>query len=232
MSKQWTIVVGVVAGILALCLVGLVGVTIGRASSFAAMNRAGVGMQNPRGFEQPGQFERDGRFNKNPQAEKSQLEVTLIDDDDDGIPDRGVVEMPAGPAFNRGFDGKFNDRGGPPQNFGRGFNPGRGDFNRLPFLPLAPLGGLFCLTILGGLTALGVVLYRRRSSPSPVAATSPIVDMPSEEIDTPEDTPANEQTDEADIPEDVEPESEGESSDDVEIPTADDDEAEPDTPSS
>lgn len=231
MSKQWTIIVGVVAGVLALCLVGLVGVTIGRASSFAAMNRAGVGMQNPRGFEQPGQIERGGRFNQNPQAENRELEVTLFDDDEDGIPDRGVVEMPAGPAFNGGFDGKFNNRGGPPQNFGRGLDPGQRQFNRVPFLPLAPLAGLLCLSALGGLAVVGVVLYRRRPSPSPVAATSPIVDMPTEEINTPDETPAQEKLDEVDVPEDVETESDVENSDDNELPTTDDDEADTDTPS-
>ena len=124
-----------------------------------------------------------------------------------------MVEIPAGPGFNPGFDGKFNDRGGPPHNFGRGFDPGQRQFNRVPFLPLAPLAGLFCLSALGGLAVLGVVLYRRRPSPSPVAATSPIVDMPAEEINTPED---------------VEAEPDVESSDDDEASTGDDDE--PDTP--
>ena len=74
MSKQWTIVVGVVAGVLALCLVGMVGVAIGRASTFAAMNRAGM-IQGPRGFEQPGQFERGGRFDQNPQAQEDILDA-------------------------------------------------------------------------------------------------------------------------------------------------------------
>ena len=202
MSKQWTIAIGVGVGILALCLASVAGLAIGRASTFA-------GMQNPRGFNQPGQVEGRGRFNQNPQAENSQLEVTLIDDDEDGIPDRGVVEMPAGPGFNRGFDGKFNDRGGPPQNFGRGFDPARGRFNRVPFLPFGFFGGLLCLTTLGGLVVLAVALYRRQSSPSPAS---------------PDATASSVETDEADAPEDIEPEPEVSD----EVAAGEDDNAEPD----
>jgi len=207
------IAVGVIVGVLALCLAGAGGAAIGRASGFAAMSRAGFA-PNPRGFYQPGQFEGRGPFNQNPAAGNPQLEVKLLDDDGDGIPDRGVVEMPAGPNFNRDFGGRFDNRGTPPQAFGRGFHPEPDHFNRPPLLPFAFFGGLFCLTLLVGLAALGVVLYRRKSpgTPAPIPVPAPPVavdepEMPEPDSGEPEsgapeadaagDTPAGEDTDAA-----------------------------------
>lgn len=183
MSKQWMVVIGVIVGVLALCLAGAGGAAIGRASGFAAMNRAGFA-PSPRGFHQPGQFEGRGPVNQNPAATNPQLEVELLDDNGDGIPDRGVVEMPAGPNFNRDFDGRF----GPAQAFGRGFHPEPDRFNRPPLLPFAFFGGLFCLTLLAGLAALGVVLYRRQpsGSPAPIPVPAPPMDVGEPEIPEPD----------------------------------------------
>jgi hypothetical protein len=87
----------------------------------------------------------------------TQLEVHLVDDDGDGVPDRGVIEVPEdlhpgwgyGPHFGRGF--------GP--HFGRGFGPhfGRG------FGPFLIVGGLFRLAFLALLIGLAVAFFRHRS---------------------------------------------------------------------
>ena len=232
MSNQWKAVIGVVVGILILCLVAGTGFVVGRTSSFAAMNRPGLAMPNPRGFDRPDQFE--GRAN--PPANRPQLEVQLIDDDEDGIPDRGLAEFPARPDLNREFDGRFNDRVGPPQNFGRGLNPTRSPFNRLPFFPFGPLAGLLCLTALAGLVVLGVVLYRQRPSTppsSPTTSTNPPSAVSPSTSDTPETiepepsdlTPVEVEPDEAASPDEVESTPE----DSEEAPESDDDEAESDT---
>ena len=55
----------------------------------------------------------------------TQLEVRLVDDDGDGVPDRGVIEAPAGLPFGRGFGRGRGLAFGPGHglSFGRGFGP-------------------------------------------------------------------------------------------------------------
>ena len=92
----------------------------------------------------------------------TQLEVRLVDDDGDGIPDRGVIEIPEdlhpgwgyGPSILRQGSRQAMLRGGP--HFGRGFGPhfGRG------FGPFFIVGGLFRLAFLALLIGLAVAFFR------------------------------------------------------------------------
>jgi len=95
MSKQMKIGIGIVAIVVLIgCfLVGLTGVVMSRSRNFRAMAR--------------------------PPQQALQLDVRLLDDDEDGIPDRAVATLPGPADFGRnpGFD-----RGG---HFDRGF-PGQG----------------------------------------------------------------------------------------------------------
>jgi hypothetical protein len=100
----------------------------------------------------------------------TQLEVRLVDDDGDGVPDRGVIEIPDdlqpswgyGPSILRrssrqampfGF-AQDKLRGGP--HFGRGFGPHFGQ----GFGPFLIVGGLFRLAFLALLVGLAVVCFR------------------------------------------------------------------------
>jgi len=105
----------------------------------------------------------------------TQLEVRLVDDDGDGVPDRGVIEVPTGLPFGRGFGpGRGPSamlRTGLPfghghgLHFGRGFGPstmlrtgphfGRG------FGPFFIVGGFFRLAFLALLIGLAVACFRR-----------------------------------------------------------------------
>jgi len=111
----------------------------------------------------------------------TQLEVRLVDDDGDGIPDRGVIEVPEdlqhgwgyGPSILRRGSRQampFNFaqdrfRGGP--HFGYGFGPhfGRGPVLSLSkgFGPFLFVGGLFRLAFLALLIGLAVACFRRWS---------------------------------------------------------------------
>jgi hypothetical protein len=88
MSKQVKIVIGVVAIVVLLgCfLVGLTGFAVSRSWNFRTMTR--------------------------PPQSATQLEVRLLDDDEDGIPDRALAALP-GPAFNRSrrFNQGFSGQG-------------------------------------------------------------------------------------------------------------------------
>ena len=81
----------------------------------------------------------------------AELEVRLVDDDGDGVPDRGVIEAPAVAAFDRGFglghDWHFGSRHG-----GRIFSLFR------------IVGGM---ALFGLLIGLGVPFLRRRFGPRP-----------------------------------------------------------------
>jgi hypothetical protein len=81
----------------------------------------------------------------------TQLEVRLVDDDGDGVPDRGVIEAPMGLPFGRGFAPGHRLPFGPGHGprFGRGFGP---------FLIV---GGLFRLAFLALLIGLGVACFHR-----------------------------------------------------------------------
>jgi hypothetical protein len=88
----------------------------------------------------------DMGFQRDEDGWTSEVEVRLIDDDEDGVPDRGVIDSPA-----RGrFGGKFGHHG-----FDRGFGRGRpgGGGCLVPLLVIAAIGG-------------GIYFYRRRSSAS------------------------------------------------------------------
>jgi len=92
----------------------------------------------------------------------TQLEVRLVDDDGDGMPDRGVIEVPEdlqpgwghGPLFFRQGSRQAMLRGGP--YFGRGFGPHFG----WGFGPFFIVGGLFRLAFLALLIGLGVACFR------------------------------------------------------------------------
>jgi hypothetical protein len=83
----------------------------------------------------------------------TELEVRLVDDDGDGGPDRGVIEVPAGLPFGRGF--------GP----GHGLHSGRGFrlHSGWGFGPFLIVGGLFRLAFLALLIGLAVACFRRWS---------------------------------------------------------------------
>jgi hypothetical protein len=80
----------------------------------------------------------------------SQLEVRLLDDGGDGIPDRGVIEAPTGLPFGRGFGPGYGPR------FGRGFGPHFG----WGFGPFFIVGGLFRLALLALLIGLAIAFFR------------------------------------------------------------------------
>ena len=92
----------------------------------------------------------------------TQLEVRLVDDDGDGVPDRGVIEMPEdlqpgwghGPSILRRGSRRAMFREGP--HFGHGFGPyfGRG------FGPFFIIRGLFRLAFLALLIGLAVACFR------------------------------------------------------------------------
>jgi hypothetical protein len=92
----------------------------------------------------------------------TQLEVRLVDDDGDGIPDRGVIEFPTGLPYGQGFGPGRDLHFGPGHGlyFGLGFSPhfGRG------FGPFLIVGGLFRLAFLALLIGLAVAFFRRRPS--------------------------------------------------------------------
>jgi hypothetical protein len=83
----------------------------------------------------------------------TQLEVRLVDDDGDGIPDRGVVEVPTGLPFDRGF--------GPGHRLP--FGPGHGPRFGRGFGPFLIVGGLFRLAFLALLIGLAVAFFRHRN---------------------------------------------------------------------
>ena len=172
MSKPWKIIlaVGIVVIIIGLCLGGLAGLGFNRMQNFAVVNRASQAMPNPPAPDRSSRFEGRGRFS---QDTPRQLEVQLIDDDEDGIPDRGVVDLPADHRFAPG--GRFGS--GP----GRGFMPDARP-NYIPDHRVGPfvlLGALFRLAVLGavivGAVVLGLVLYHRwrPGSPAPAVAADP-----------------------------------------------------------
>jgi len=153
MSRMWKVVIGVIIVIIIVVAVGI-GLAIAR-----------------RGWSP-----RD--FSRRPLAAATQLEVKLVDDNEDGIPDRGVIERSAqqafGPkeAFGRRFGsdrGRFFDRG-----FRSGFAPPRPFFG--PFLFV---GWLICLAVLA--LVAGVIIFmirRRRSSPAPAPVTTGVATSP------------------------------------------------------
>lgn len=101
------------------------------------------------------------------------LEIRLIDDNKDGIPDRGVLNLPARATFNPFGPGR--DR-----LWGRDFEPSRPRPFTPPFAPFFLIGGLLRgligLAVLALLVSLTVFFYRRWQ-PAYVAA-APAVSPP------------------------------------------------------
>jgi hypothetical protein len=153
-SRKWKIVVGVIAAVV------VAGVVLAAWGAVTFRNRVYEHGWGPRAHQW------------GPEA-TTQLEVRLVDDDGDGVPDRGVIEMPEdlqygcgyGPSILRRGSRRAMPMGGP--HFGRGFGPstmlrtgphfGRG------FGPFPMVGGLFRLAFLALLIGLGVVCFHRWS---------------------------------------------------------------------
>lgn len=164
MSKQWKIVIGIVIALVVLSAVGAAGFIAGRRSTLRPL------AQRP--------------------VVSRQLEVRLIDDNKDGVPDRGVVELPNQGPVNRPRQEAVNpsfrpDRGEPA---GRGFEPGQPRPSGLFLTPFLFIGGLvrglIALAFLAFLISLTIFFYRRWQptglaaapvtvSPAPVEVQSP-----------------------------------------------------------
>jgi hypothetical protein len=179
MSKKWKIALGAV-----IAAVVIAGVALAVWGAVTFRNRVHEYGWEPRahkwGPEATTQLRR---------PELVEGEVRLVDDDGDGIPDRGVIEVPEdlqygwgyGPSIlRRGsrrtmpFDpstglragsARGRLRGGP--HFGRGFAPhfGRGPVLSLSkgFGPFFIVGGLFRLAFLALLIGLAVAFFRHRN---------------------------------------------------------------------
>jgi hypothetical protein len=151
MSKKWKFAIGVIAAILVVGGLGLL-----HLSSVIYWSSGGERGWSPRAYISeliwgPGtseyipSFGRGLAMHKGEAGTVSQFEVRLVDDDGDGVPDRGVIEAPAGLPFGRGFSP------GHGLHFGRGFGP------------LFVTGGLFRLALLALLIGLAVACFRRWS---------------------------------------------------------------------
>lgn len=148
MSKKWKIVLGVVV---ALVIVLGIGFPIAGAVLFRSR------------FHQIG-WEPDHLRRWEPE-EARELEVELVDDDGDGVPDRGVIELPTAPTawrgrFARGHLGRFG--------LGHGMWLGRRSLD--PLLAVRALGHL---VLIGGVVLLGIVLYRSLRKTHQSAASEP-----------------------------------------------------------
>jgi len=163
MSKKWKIAIGVM-----IAAIVVTGVALAVWGAVTFRNRVHEYGWEPRAHQW------------GPEA-TTQLEVRLVDDDGDGIPDRGVIELPEDLQYGWGYGPSilrrgsrqampFNFaqcrlRGGP--HFGRGFAP---HFGRSPVLSLSKgfgpflfVGGLFRLAFLALLIGLAVAFFRHRS---------------------------------------------------------------------
>jgi hypothetical protein len=150
MSRKWKVVIGIAVALVALLGIGL---SIGRAVRF----RTGLcdGAWGPLQWQET-------------EEAPGELEVELVDDDGDGVPDRGVIELPGLPremAFGREcvFWGRLalsRSASGP----GRGIR-----LKQHAFSPLRIVGGLVRLAFLAGAILLGAVLYGRRRKVQPQA---------------------------------------------------------------
>jgi hypothetical protein len=163
MAKKWKIAIGVM-----IAAVVVAGVALAVWGAVTFRNRVHEYGWEPRAHQW------------GPEA-TTQLEVRLVDDDGDGIPDRGVIELPEDLQYGWGYGPSilrrgsrqampFNFaqdrlRGGP--HFGRGFAPhfGWGPVLSLSkgFGPFLFVGGLFRLAFLALLIGLAVAFFRHRS---------------------------------------------------------------------
>jgi len=156
MSKKWKIAIGVVVA-----AVVIAGVALAVWGAVTFRNRVYEHGWQPRAHKWGPEATTQLRCPE-PRPEQSRRvvegEVRLVDDDGDGVPDRGVIEAPAGLPFGRGFGPGRRLPFGPGHglHFGRGFGPhfGRG------FGPFLVVGGLFRLTFLALLIGLAVACFR------------------------------------------------------------------------
>jgi hypothetical protein len=159
MSKKWKIAIGVM-----IAAIVVAGVALAVWDAVTFRNRVHEYGWEPRAHQW------------GPEA-TTQLEVRLVDDDGDGIPDRGVIELPEDLQYGWGYGPSilrrgsrqampFNFaqdrlRGGP--HFGRGFAPhfGRGPVLSLSkgFGPFLFVSGLFRLAFLALLIGLAVACF-------------------------------------------------------------------------
>jgi hypothetical protein len=153
MSKKWKVVVGVIAA--AVVVVGI------------ALPIWGMVAFRSRDYERGWA---PGTYRWEPEV-ATRLEVDLVDDDGDGVPDRGVIDVPTAVAFGPDCGRPFvHARGG---HFGRGFGPGRGLPFGPAFGPFLIVGGLFHLAFLALLIGLAVFFFRRWFGPRPRWAHPP-----------------------------------------------------------
>ena len=148
MSRKWKIVIG---GVVALVVILGIGLLIARVVHFRGGLHGGAWESRPQCESEKAHYE---------------LEVELVDDDGDGVPDRGVIELPGEAAF-----GREHFFGGRP-TLGRSARcgPGRGmGFGGHPFGSFPVVGGLIRLAFLAGAIVLGVVLYRQWRKAHPQA---------------------------------------------------------------
>jgi len=164
MSKKWKIAIGVI-----IAAVVVAGVALAVWGAVTFRNRVYEHGWQPRAYKWGPEAETQLRC-----PESVEGEVRLVDDDGDGVPDRGVIEVPAGLPFGRGFGPGGGSRFGPGHglHFGRGFGPStfrRGSGQAM--LRTGPhfgrgfglffiVGGLFRLAFLALLIGLGVACFR------------------------------------------------------------------------
>jgi hypothetical protein len=141
MARKWKIIIGVAA---ALMIVACVAVPIVGVVSFRGRMHAFGWRPEEMQRWRPGE------------AQRHESEVELIDDDGDGIPDRGVIESSEGMPFGWGrfIGGRF----------------ARGRFGGRAFGPFLFVGGLIRLALLVGVVALGLVFYRQWRKAHPKAS--------------------------------------------------------------
>jgi hypothetical protein len=142
MARKWKIIIGVAV---ALAVVACVAVPI-------------VGVVLFRGRMRVSGWESEEMHRWEPgEAQHHEVEVELVDDDGDGVPDRGVIELPEEVPFGRG-------------RFGR-FGPGHGmRFDGRAFGPFFFVGGLLRLALLAVVVTLGIVFYRKWRKAHPKAS--------------------------------------------------------------
>jgi len=158
MSKKWKIVIGVVVA--AVVIVGI------------ALPIWGMVTFRSRGYERGWM---PGAHRWEPE-EVTQLEVDLVDDDGDGVPDRGVIDIPAAAAFGPGRGMPFGSFGCAQGRFARGsrhFVPARGLPFGSAFGPFLIVGGLIRLAFLALLIGVAILVFRRCCWARPPAPDTP-----------------------------------------------------------
>jgi hypothetical protein len=161
MEKKWKLIIGVV---IALVIVGCVAVPIAGVVFFRGRFHEVGWEPGALHWWEPGELHRW----KPDEAQCHEFEVELVDDDGDGVPDRGVIEFPMQATLGPGHRLPFGWAQGRP--FGHGhFGPGGGmPFGGHAFGFFFVLRGLTHLALLIVVIVLGVVFYRRWHRAHPV----------------------------------------------------------------